>query len=386
MAIIKYKDKNGEWKELAVLKGDSGVAPIINPDTNTWLVWDNEQGVYVDTGVVAGVGTEDFYASTYWVFNEMASGKKVIAKALTDRRYPTNNDESFVDMAQKITDMNYEEGWFAKIGYTDDNDGGIQEAINYSYELAKGWNPDGSTANMFRYNGHLRFLPYLPFDNAFDTSFMFQGCIGLNIIANKEIPNIGGCSYMFEGCSALFKAPKMANPITSSTSMFYECISLREVDTLIFDKNKTRINAGQMFSNCRNLIKVILKDTEGITYWFGAFSNCESLQRIEGIDLSTATRVDMGSLLDKNLTYIDIKNLGKSSLTSFPFGSNCFPVWGVGSDEARQSLIDSLITYSYDRASAGMATATIQLSENTKALLTDEEIAQITAKGFTISL
>lgn len=317
--------------------------------------------------------------------SEWADGRKAIATALTNRRYPTEPTESFHAMADKITNMSYEEGWFAKIGYTDENDGGIQEAIDYSYELAKGWNPDGSTAKMFRYNGLLRFLPYLPFDNAVDTSYMFQGCSGLNIIANKEIPNTGECNYMFDKCVALFKAPKMVNPITSATLMFADCSSLREVDTLIFNKNRAGLQAGQLFSNCRNLIKVTLKDTESITYWFGTFNNCEALQRIEGIDLSTATRVDMSSALNKNLTYIDIKNLGKSSLTSFPFGSNCFPVWGVGSDEARQSLIDSLITYSYDRASNGMPTATITLSANTKALLTEEEIAQITAKGFSIA-
>lgn len=309
-----------------------------------------------------------------------------IADAIREKK-GTEDKINPQDFADEIRDIHEEVDMlgFSKIGYTKDNDGGIQEAIDYAYNLAKGWNPDGSTAKMFRYNGHLRFLPYLPFDNAVDTSFMFQGCIGLNIIANKEIPTTGDCNRMFEKCAALFKAPKMVNPITDATFMFSECSSLREVDTLIFDKNRAGVNAGQLFSNCKNLIKVTLKDTESITYWFAAFSNCEALQRIEGIDLSTANRLDMGSVSNKNLTYIDIKNLGKSSATSYPFGSHCFPVWGVGSDEARQSLIDSLITYSYDRASAGMATATITLSATTKALLTEEEIAQITAKGYTIA-
>ena len=75
--------------------------------------------------------------------------------------------------------------------------------------------------------------------------------------------------------------------------------------------------------------------------------------------------------------------MGKSNLTSYRLHSAIS--WGTGSEENRQSLIDSLITYSYDRASAGMDTATITLSANTKALLTEEEIAQITNKGFTIS-
>lgn len=83
------------------------------------------------------------------------------------------------------------------------------------------------------------------------------------------------------------------------------------------------------------------------------------------------------------LTFILIKNIGKSTLTTFDFSdaSN----WGTDGDENRQSLIDSLITYSYDRATNGMGAATIKLSTNTKALLTEDEIAQITAKGFTIA-
>ena len=84
-----------------------------------------------------------------------------------------------------------------------------------------------------------------------------------------------------------------------------------------------------------------------------------------------------------SLVFALIKNIGKSTLTAYDFGGAS--VWGIGDEENRQSLIDSLITYSHDRASNGMATATIKLSANTKALLTEEEIAQITAKGFTIA-
>ena len=83
------------------------------------------------------------------------------------------------------------------------------------------------------------------------------------------------------------------------------------------------------------------------------------------------------------LSFIKITNLGKSKLATYDFSGAS--VWGTGSKENRQSLIDSLITYSYDRASNGMATATIKLSATTKAILTEEEIAQITNKGFTIS-
>jgi hypothetical protein len=58
--------------------------------------------------------------------------------------------------------------------------------------------------------------------------------------------------------------------------------------------------------------------------------------------------------------------------------------WGADSDEARQTLIDSLITYSTDRTSKGFPTATLKLHPDTYARLTENEIIQIVAKGYTI--
>lgn len=88
-----------------------------------------------------------------------------------------------------------------------------------------------------------------------------------------------------------------------------------------------------------------------------------------------------------NLRKFTIKDLGtKSSFTTGDF--TYWDIWGINHSsvpDARQSLIDSLITYSFDRAAAGYSNCTIKLSAKTKALLTEEEIAQITAKGFTIA-
>ena len=91
-----------------------------------------------------------------------------------------------------------------------------------------------------------------------------------------------------------------------------------------------------------------------------------------------------------NLRYVLLKDLGtgsKCGSASFTY----WKVWGIEDETvplsagARQSLIDTLITYSYDRATAGYSTCTITLYANTKALLTEDEIAQITAKGYTLA-
>ena len=60
--------------------------------------------------------------------------------------------------------------------------------------------------------------------------------------------------------------------------------------------------------------------------------------------------------------------------------------WGTGSEENRQSLVKSLVENTVDRTKfSGAKPVTIQLDPAVKALLTSDEIAQITAKGYTIA-
>ena len=88
-----------------------------------------------------------------------------------------------------------------------------------------------------------------------------------------------------------------------------------------------------------------------------------------------------------NLRYALIKDIGTcTGMTSIGFVN--WSVWGVDDEtttDARQSLVDSLLTYSFDRATAGYSTCTISLHNTQKALLTEDEIAQITSKGYTIA-
>lgn len=60
--------------------------------------------------------------------------------------------------------------------------------------------------------------------------------------------------------------------------------------------------------------------------------------------------------------------------------------WGTGGKENRMSVVNSLITNNIDRTKfEASGAATITLSATTKALLTSDEIAQITSKGYTIA-
>lgn len=275
------------------------------------------------------VSTEDLKL----LISEYSDGRQAIATALTNRRYPTEPTESFHAMADKITNMSYEEGWFAKIGYTDENDGGIQDEIDYSYELAKGWNPDGSTAQIFNGNKRIKFAPNIDLSQVVDMRTMYNSCTSLCAVPLIDAKNAIFMNNMFYGCVGLsFVSFSNTNKNTTTSNMFNGCTSLRIIQNL---------------------------DMSSVANATGIFINCTAL------------------------VFATMTNIGKSTLKAYNF--NGATNWGMNGEENRQSLIDSLITYSYDRASNGMATCTITLSANTKALLTEEEIAQITNKGFTIA-
>ena len=164
---------------------------------------------------------------------------------------------------------------------------------------------------------------------------------------------------------------------------------------------------------------ITISNTSKVTDFDSAFSGLTS-QELKEIDTSSGTNLN-GILQDTDKYLIKIAGLSLKSLnTAFEYyyftgwetmsklryallkdfgtGSDCtsanfnyWPKWGIEDESiplsagARQSLIDTLITYSYDRATAGYSTCTVTLSSDTKALLTEDEIAQITAKGYTLA-
>lgn len=68
---------------------------------------------------------------------------------------------------------------------------------------------------------------------------------------------------------------------------------------------------------------------------------------------------------------------------------NAFSQWGKANSDfpnARNSLIDTLLNLSYDRAAAGYSVFTLTLRQDTFNILTEEEITAITNKGYTITI
>ena len=121
--------------------------------------------------------------------------------------------------------------------------------------------------------------------------------------------------------------------------------------------------------------------------------------RSQGRDMSSMfyrcsglTSLDLSGFDTSAVTSMDYMFSDCSSLTSLILGPNFFKAPNVTSIDfsycskwTNNTVVTSLVTNSYDRATAGLKTMTLKLSTNTKAALTDEQKAAITAKGYTIA-
>lgn len=261
---------------------------------------------------------------------------------------------------------------FSQIGYDAEFSAELNANMNadiaYSKTLLDAWNPNNPNSALQLYMGDTK-LVYAP---NIDTSTvtimqrMFYNCVRLRTVPLYNTSKVTDMYQMFDNCKSLTTVPS-------------------------FDTRNVTIMS-QMFSSCSLLKTVPEMNTSKVTDFQDMFRNCGSLTTIEGISFKSFSASTMNhqyiiGFENTSLRKAVFKDIGYQS-TAVQFNTKNIKNWGVNTDEipdARQSLIDSLITYSFDRATAGYPTCEITLSTNTKALLTSDEVSQINAKGFTIA-
>lgn len=231
---------------------------------------------------------------------------------------------------------------------------------------------------------------------------MFYNCINLNDpdFSNFNTQNVTNMRELFccdSHLNSKVKKIDISNFDTSNTTDMQSMFKYQKaLETVVLPENfgsACKIFR-YMFGNCKKLRSIGFINSVSATDMSCMFEYLDEIRRIEGISVKSMTKMGAYDIFGYSgdcptLRYFVCKDIGtQSSVTSVQFTSSKLPNWGVVDEEqpdAKQSVIDSLITYSYDRAAAGYSTCTVNLSNNTKALLTEDEIAQITAKGYTIA-
>ena len=246
----------------------------------------------------------------------------------------------------------------------------------------------------FRLDGNLKFS-----DGQYASTFNGQKLSKFEVTGTFDISG-AELNHFFEGArcdinTTFIGVPSKAEYVFSN--MGEERIYYPNIPSM----DLTGLTSAEYYTSYCYLCRVGEVKTNTLTS-INNFFFSSTIYRIDCIYADSVTD-SINFTLPVNCYYMLIKNIGmQESCTIINLSSNGRS-WGSSdppyiSDKcvdkqkildaivgARQSLVDTFITYSYDRATAGYSTCTVTLHADTKALLTQDEIAQITAKGYTLA-
>lgn len=198
-----------------------------------------------------------------------------------------------------------------------------------------------------------------------------------SIFITKYAKSTDGTLYLYENNNLMIVGEVNVPEVTSLTNLFRQDYQLYYVGKIYAPKCTSLKNA---FYKCRSLHNVDIIDAPLVTDISYMFYDCPNLTSIPLLDCSNVT--NMNNIFDSNKSLVDIKgfkNLGMAQ--DFKTTTIYLNPAPIINHESVMNVINNL----YDRAAAGYYIITIKLHANSLALLSDNEIAIATNKGWIIS-
>ena len=305
------------------------------------------------------------------------------------------------------------------VGYIDSRDSATAKSIDninteishiknlsLPYMLVSGTgivNINNSDTKFSNANKHLIYITGpIKFTGGYNVSYIY--------IPHIDVRSQGTCmSNMFYYCSSLTSLDLSGfdtSAVTNMSNMFSRS-SLTSLDLSSLDTSAVTNMSNMFSSSSLTSLDLSSLDTSAVTDMGAMFYGCDKLTSLDLSGFDTSSVTDMGAMFSDcwDLTSLDLSTFDTSAvtdmssmfydcwdLTSLDLGPNFFKTSAVTSIDfsdcskwTNDTVITSLVTNSYDRASAGLNTLTLQLRANTKAVLSNEQKAAITSKGYTIA-
>lgn len=238
--------------------------------------------------------------------------------------------------------------------------------------------------SFYKYTGATLDLSNYDTSEMTNMNYMFKECANLTSldISSFDTSNITNMAQMFQSCGK-FTSIDVSNLNTFKvTNMFgmFNNLKLTSLDVSNFNTSNVT-DMGSMFNSINNLTSLDVSsfDTSNVTNMSGMFGNCNKLISLDLTNWNISNVTDMNNMFDwcGNLTLLNINNIG--------INKTCNKLSTDTSSKLSKESILYIFNNAFDRATAGYSTFTIKLHATTKALLSDEEIAIATNKGFTIA-
>ena len=202
------------------------------------------------------------------------------------------------------------------------------------------------------------------------TSSLFYGYQGTSVadlISFNDTANVTNMTNMFYNCSKLITIPRLdTSKVTTMFYMFNGCSKLTSIPQL--DTHNV-VDMGGMFDTCSSLTEIPQLDTSNVVSMDGTFCKCSSLTSIPQLNVSKINR-DMSSTFERctSLTSIGIYGFTRSiDISQTALGH------------------DALVAFLNQAGTAYNSSQKITLGSAKLALLSDEEKAIATNKGWQLA-
>lgn len=245
-------------------------------------------------------------------------------------------------------------------------------------------------SNMFYYCYNLTNIPTLDISNATNMYRMFNGCYKVQTITLLNTSNVTTMEETFYDCKKLTSIPELdTSNVTKMYGMFRACESITTIPFL--DTSKVT-DMEKIFMNCISLISVPKIDISKITSMSSMFMNCTSLTSIPDFDTSNIVSMYRTFYNCESLT--SIPNLNASKVNGFDQTFyNCTSLTSIGIygftrsiDISRTALEhDALVAFLNQAGTAYNSSQRISMGSAKLALLSDDEKAIATNKGWTLA-
>lgn len=324
--------------------------------------------------------------------NKLLETKEAIKTAIKSKNVSVSDSDPFSSYPSKISEISTGStgglDWSA-IGYSEQPQS-LTDGYNYAKQIYDNWNMNDTI--YYNSDKNLVFFPLV------DTS------------------NVTSLYNAFYGCSSLISMPLIdTSKVTTFEKAFYNCSSLKDIALLDMSSATT---LKQAFYAC-SLKNIPLFDTSNIQNFQNAFENCSSIETVPSFNMSSATiTTNMFYKCNALKTVPSLNTINVTDMSSmFSWSSNLESVGKLNADKvtniknifyycnkltnlggftnlsidldltsSNYITADSILNVINEAKDLSQEGKTATLTIGSKVgLLTEEQIAIATAKGWTLA-
>lgn len=333
-----------------------------------------------------------------FLFQSVSNGKTAIAAAITDKGVETAADATFNTMAENIKaiksggsgelpfEVPYKMGANAQYAFAYNNHKWICE--NYPLDLS------GTTdlSYMFYNSSEIEKLPDIDTSNVIKMRYMFNGCKNLKSIPKIDTSSATEIDGLFDGCHLITEVPELdISKAKSLKGIFQSCYSLKSIPRSILDNCfKPELSYYcqfyyYAFNYCYRLTELLDLDikagyTSTNNLFFYTFDYCSSLRRLTFKTNEDNTPI-VTSMSGQTIDLTRYVGYFSNSSTAQKYAGDI--EWTTSASKSfynRDSMLETI------KSLPIVTNCTIKFKREQGQLLTEDEIAIATSKGWTVTL